>query len=344
MNVTSVVAQIAGFKDRLLAPHNGLDVVWFDGWHPALDEALPGLPEIESCPHELFRLLIQNPGPAHKSSALVTERGVPVAVLGLRQRGRYSWEPVTQWIVPGAIFPAKPGYLIPALEAARQEVWVAWWRMEHAPPPSKLMRCLESTPTYRLHCSGDFEKYWRENGYFKTIRRTRNRCRNLTLAINSPGSAEWTIRNWQARWSEDPASVDPSLSDRILAAEFLASRGRHYALLLLDGDVPVGGATMTVQNRDVVAGVLYREPQYDRLGVGVRLIDLSFSFAAENGFEVFDLGGGHDYKKHWAPQQGERWWFNLCPEPLFWVKQAVRWARKLRGQAFTTVDRQLQPG
>ncbi|GIK40331.1 MAG: hypothetical protein BroJett011_41640 [Chloroflexota bacterium] len=85
-----------------------------------------------------------------------------------------------------------------------------------------------------------------------------------------------------------------------------------------------------VHHNDLVAGVIYRKPEYDWYGVGVRLIDLVFSFAAEKGFETLDIGGGHDYKKYWAPQAGERWQFNICPECLYRVKQVVRWGRAVR--------------
>ena len=63
------------FKDRLLAPYNGLKVSWFDKWHSALDEALQNLPELDVCSHELYRLLIENPAPARKKVALVSENG-----------------------------------------------------------------------------------------------------------------------------------------------------------------------------------------------------------------------------------------------------------------------------
>ena len=163
--------------------------------------------------------------------------------------------------------------------------------MEQQPPPSRLVRFMESAPTYRLHLSENFEEYWRENGYFKTIRRVRNRCRDLTLETNSPGSAEWTIRNWEAKWRRDPAIADAGLSDRLLAAKYLESRGQYYTLQLSDKGTPIGGATIMVHHKVLVAGVLYRDPNYDHYGVGDRLIDLSFSFAAANGFETFDIGG-----------------------------------------------------
>lgn len=334
----NMITRIAGFKDRPLIPYNELKVTWFDSWHPALDEALRTLPEMEACSHELFRLLIQNPTSVHKRIALITRQGVPIAVAGLRQRGRYSWEPVTQWIIPGAVFPAQSECLIPALEAIRSEVWVAWWRMENSPPPSRLMRYMESTPTYRMRCSDDFEQYWRKNGFFKNIRNMRNRCQDFVLTVNAPGAAEWVIKNWGAKWLDDSALGSPSLSDRILAAKYMESCGRHYTLTLLDQDTPIGGTTNTVHKNDLVAGVLYREPQYERQGVGIRLIDLVFSFAAENGFEMFDMGGGHDYKKQWAPQEGERWWFNISPEPLYRAKQVINWVRGLRGAVTNRID------
>jgi GNAT superfamily N-acetyltransferase len=323
---------IAKLTNRLSTLVNGMKVVWFDGWHPELDDALHDLPEPDNCPHELTRLLIQNPGPVKKRAALVTDGGIPVAVVGLRQRGRYSWELLTQWIIPGLVFPAKPEFIIPALEAIGRDVWVAWWRMAEPPSQSSLIRYLESTPTYRMHFSEDFEQYWRDNRYFKTIRRVRNRCRNYNLKVNFPGSEEWIIKKWEARWRKEFAVMDPSLPDRIVAAKYLAGYNLYFSLTLFDEEAPIGGATMTVQGNHLVAGVLYREPQYHRDGVGDRLIDLSFSFAAEHGFECFDIGGGHKYKKNWARQEGEHWLFNICPASLYRMKQMTRWARKLMGK------------
>lgn len=329
MVANNVLARVAGPGARLLAPYNGLQVEWSESWRPSFDEALRSLPEMESCPHELFRLLIQNPSPARKRVALVSDRGTPVAIAGLRQRSRYSWEPVTQWIVPGALFPVQPGFLVAALEALQLELWVAWWRMHSPPPPSRLIRSMESTPTYRMHRADDFEQYWRQIGYFKTVRRMRNRCRAFKAAVNLADAAEWTIKHWEARWRKDGATADPSLPDRIAAARYLERQGRHFTITLLDGDAPIGGATMTVQQRDLVAGVLFSDLRYRPYGVGDRLIDLSFSLWAERGYETFDIGGGHEYKRHWARQEGERCLFSVCPEPLFRLKQLARLARRL---------------
>jgi hypothetical protein len=43
------------------------------------------------------------------------------------------------------------------------------------------------------------------------------------------------------------------------------------------------------------------------------MFDAIQSWATQAGFENHDFGGGHDYKKYWAPEAGERWDFILDP-------------------------------
>lgn len=308
-------------RSLYLRAHRRLSVKWFDRWHSALDEALQALPEHDCCPHELYAMVARNPASARKRTALVTERGMPVAVACLRQVSRDQWEPVTQWLVPGMVFPAQNGYLMPALQALRSDIRVAWWRMNEPPPVVRGMSTPIPTPVYRMSCSEDFELYWRKTKHFKTVQNKRNRCRDFSHAINTLGSARWVITNWHARWYEPSVDENGSLSDRILVAEYLETIGKHYTVMLFDGSKPIAGATNTVHGSDLVAGVIHRETEYDWFGVGDRVIDLVFSFAAERGFSILDIGGGHSYKKHWAPQQGERWSFNICPAE----KRLAKW-------------------
>jgi CelD/BcsL family acetyltransferase involved in cellulose biosynthesis len=121
--------------------------------------------------------------------------------------------------------------------------------------------------------------------------------------------------------------VDPGLPDRIAAAKYLEDQGRHYSFWLLDQQKPVAGHTFIRHRNDLVWQVTYRDPAYDRHGVGTHLMDLIFSWGVQAGFERIDMGGQHDYKIRWAPQEGERGWFNICPEPLFRAKQATRLVR-----------------
>ena len=122
--------------DRLVvawsAARLGLQVRVFGSWEARLDAVLRVLPESETCPHDLFRLLLQNPSAVPKRIVLVSERGEPVALVGLRYRLGY-WEPVTQWLVPGMVFPVRAGYLARALAAVAPILHVAWWRWTFAP-------------------------------------------------------------------------------------------------------------------------------------------------------------------------------------------------------------------
>jgi ribosomal protein S18 acetylase RimI-like enzyme len=103
--------------------NRGLHVAWFDSWDHVLDNALRELPEMESCPHELFRLTMQSPSSMWKRTALVTEGDRAVAVVGLRQEGKH-WVPAMQDIVPGAIAPAREGSLSRSLRALGVDVRV----------------------------------------------------------------------------------------------------------------------------------------------------------------------------------------------------------------------------
>lgn len=311
-------------KSTLLVTSGGLDVLWFDGWHPALDEALEHIPEREICSHELFRLLIQSPDSARKRIATVTEHKIPVAVIGLRQVGLYDYELLTWVIIPDPMFPAKPGYWLPVIEALGVETFVTWRRMPMPPPPSRLIRYMELTPVYQMRCSEDFEEYWRQSGHWNTVQRSRKRCRDFTFAINEPGAADWIIRNWGLTWEQKPIVVH----DSILVANYLESQGLHYSFILLDQDKPVAGHTFMHHGNDLVWAITYRDPAYDSYGVGTRLMDLVFHWAKDAGFKTIDLGGRHDYKIRWAPKASELWLFNVCPEPIFRVKQAIDLARR----------------
>lgn len=302
-----------GFVRSWAVSGQGLETRFFDDWHPELDEALQHLPEADIFPHELFRMLMKMSDPEKRKILLVTEGGEPVAVAGLRNRSGF-WEPVTQWIVPGVLFPVKEGYIARVLAALGQEVRVAWWRWETPPPVHFWIVNAVSTPTHGMRCTEDFESYWRGNGHFKEIRKFRNRCRGFELKVNPPGGSDWTIRNWEARWRPQGIPEMPDLADRLAAARYLHEKGLYHSLLLYSGDEPAAGATMIIHRNYAVAHCSYRNPTYDWHGAMSRLSDLIFSWVKEMGFTGIDLGGSYDYKKEWAPESGQKWSFEVRPE------------------------------
>lgn len=309
------------------AAQQGLKIKYFDKWQPHFEEILSLLPETELCTHELFRELMNNPGPAKKKLALVTEKDEPVALAGLRERENY-WEPVTTWIIPGILFPLKPGYAGRVLAALGIELKIGWWRWEEPPPQTSAIKDLTRADRYGFSCSEDFEEYWREIGHFKNIRKARNRCKDFFLEVDRQGMTEWTINKWAERWSSKREM--PDLSDRILAASDLTKKGSYHTLALLHGDDPVASATVLVHRREVVGQYIYRNPKYDWHAGMTRLIESVFFWSKEMGFEKIDIGGVQDYKTHWAPPNGDRWEFRICPNYLLLARRMETYFQKIK--------------
>jgi hypothetical protein len=251
--------------------------------------------------------------PKSRRIRLVTERGVPVAVAGLRNRWGF-WEPVAQWIVPGMLFPVKEGYMSRVLAALDLEVQIAWWRWNGPPPRMNCMGQIKMTPTRRMSLSEDFEHYWRESSLFRNIRRARNRCEGFELRIDAPNAAELIIRKWDAKWRPEGMREMPDLAERLTVARYLEERGLHHTLLLCDKDEPVAGGTLIVDRNDVVAHCSFRNPDYDRHWAMTWLMASIFHWSKERGFTKIDMGGSFDYKERWAPEEGEKWEFVVCPD------------------------------
>jgi GNAT superfamily N-acetyltransferase len=306
------------------AVRHGLRVHWWHGWDAELDDALSSLPEPSSCPHELYRLLIQNPPTADKRTALVLRGGEPVAVAGVRRRA-HDWVPVTHYLIPGIIFPHRPGYLGPVLAALGLDLAVGWWRMDAPPPDIPGIHGLERIPTFIAALRDDWESHWRTRHRMKDVRQARRKCEGFELRVNEPEDTEWTVRRCEQKWRADPRAPRADLEDRLVIARYLERIGRHVTLTLTDRGRPVSGATLVVQDNDLVAHSFYRSPEYDWHGVGNRLIDVTFQWGADHGFDALDLGGDHpEYKKYWAPERGAKYSFSVCPAVRYHLKRV--WA------------------
>jgi hypothetical protein len=272
----------------------------------------------------LYRLLIQNPPTPDKRTALVLRGGEPVAVAGVRRR-EHDWVPVTHYLIPGIIFPHQPGYLGAVLAALGLDLAVGWWRMETPPPDIAGMHELERIPTFGAALQEDWEGYWRAVHRMKDVKQARRRCEGFGLRVNDPCDTEWTVLNWETKWRTDPAVARSDLADRLAVVKYLERIGRHFTLTLTDQGRPIAGNTLVRQGNDLVGQYIYRTPEYDQYGVGNRLIDLTFRWGADQGFDTLDLGGDHpQYKKHWAPEAGAKYSFSVCPAVRYHLKRV--WA------------------
>lgn len=297
-------------------PFKRLRVDWFEAWHPDLDAAQRLLPEMETCPPELYKELIELRDERPKRTALVTEGGNPVAVIGLKYESS-GWRPVTTWLVPEAVFPAANEYLLAALAALRIPVFVAWWR-QRVPPPAAgfLIDHIHATPTHHLSCAAGFEAYWRQSGLERDIARARKKCAHLRFEVNMVGADEWAITNWAKRWSTPGSSHFAESIERIAVSRYWTKRGRQFTFALLDGDRLAAADVCFAHRGDIVGQIHYRDPAFEKYSVGTRLIEGVHRWAAESGFAGQDFGGGHAYKKRWAPESGIRWEFTLRRDPL----------------------------
>jgi hypothetical protein len=98
----------------------------------------------------------------------------------------------------------------------------------------------------------------------------------------------------------------------------------------MDGDVLAAGCTGPAHGDTLEYAVSIRDDRYTWHRAGFRLVDLVVPWAAEHGFAKFDVGGWYSYyKAKWGPQDGEHWYFRICPlrqhlrEQVIWKARAV---------------------
>jgi Acetyltransferase (GNAT) domain len=310
-------------EPRSLVPRGGkLSAMAFGGWTPALDEALRHIPEDADFQHALVKMLAKQQTGRRKRIWLISENGAPAAVAALVRSDGLTWQPITQYILPGMVIPAVKGRLFDSLNAIGLNLRLGLWRTNCPLPQTHRIRDLVTTATYGIDCTEDFEAYWKSTDMWRRLRSARNRWKHLTLKENAPGASEWVISNWARKWSVP----EEELADRLLVARFLEPRGKHFSLTLFDGDRPVAGQTCLSHRGEMIGQCLYREEGDGN--VGNRLIHLSFEWARDKGFRAIDIGGGHDYKRKFAPQRGERHEFTMAPFLTYVSSQALsktRW-------------------
>jgi hypothetical protein len=289
------------------------------------ERALIGLPEPTDCSLDLYASLLAAGAPPDRRTAVVSDGGgATVAVIGLRRR-LGLWEPITDGVVPGVIAPAHEGRLWAALEALAVPVRINEWT--GALPSRAWSRYRQ--PWYRISTRADFDVLWRRSSNADTIRKARNRCAragDMTLEVDHPDAAAWTIDGWASRWKGDPMQEAALTGELRAMVDFLMPRGGYHAFRLLHDGAPIAGLNVFVAGSVLVEQTSYRLPEYDKLGVGVRLDELFFRWAAQSPYETVELGAG-DYKSRWGQQAGECVSFTVCSPRVAAAAAARRFAR-----------------
>lgn len=294
---------------------------WFDEWEPALDDALRELPASGHCPSALLRELFEV-SMSQKRIALVHVHDEPLAVVPMKFVHN-QWRPLTTWVVPGTLFPARRGEHVRALSVLGTPVFVQWWRHDVPVPSHAAIRDRRDIPAHRLECVEKDEAHWRKTGLLKSVRRSRRRCAHLRTEINRPGAAQWTIEHWGRHWATNGHEFVPGTAELIAVARYWEPRARHVTVSLMDSDEIAAAVTLFVYGRDLIAMCNYRRREYDELMVGTRVLDAAHEWALATGKASIDFGSEHAYLRRWAPESGTVSEF-VVATPESWAKKIAR--------------------
>lgn len=307
----------------------------FGGWSQTLVDAANHLPEDTDWPHELYILLAENVPREARRLVMWTERDIPIGIAAFAQDTRGTWEPVTQWLVPGMLgMSAAPriGSLIARLPFPAD---VAWWRMLEPVPAGGNIRMVAEEPTFGMSCSADFEAYWKQTDQFRAIRKARDRCKHLTVSVNPPGAREWVLQQSERHW-RPRGHIAPShqLRNRLLATRYMETLGKSVTIALQDGAQFVAAELCIVHRRELVMWNTFRDRRYDDCGLGNRGMELAYYWARNNNLVGVDIGGGfRHYKSRWAPKSGTKATLRISPL----IRHAEDQARRVMSYAWSVV-------
>jgi hypothetical protein len=315
----------------------------FRAWCRTLDEALAELPDDENWPNELYRLLIDAVAARRPRLVMWTENDVPVGLIALLRDPRGVWEPVTQWVLPAFVGPARPGRIRDLVTQLPFCSRIAWWRMQDPAPLGGYVRAKTESPTYILDLTSDLNAYWKQTGLGKrSLPRARQRCERMTLSVNAPGATEWVLKSADLHWRPAARKHPDRSSTTMVAAKYLAPLGKQQTFTLHDGDKCVAGDVAFVHRRELVATCAFRDRTYDHFGVGNRLMDLYSHWAKEQGYLAWDLGGGFDYKARWAPARGVKATLLVSPAVPYCTYRLRRTLARARDANVSRVRRILR--
>jgi CelD/BcsL family acetyltransferase involved in cellulose biosynthesis len=289
----------------LSAPRRDLAVRWKSVWDNECDAALAALPAPAGATRALYRELTQGGGKA-KRHALVRLAGRPAALISLRRR-RVFWEPAAYQCLPGFIAPAIDDVVLGrALNALGVEVRVSSG-LTHSPAKLNARRTHEYE-VYQADLTGDYAAYWRKRNqkHLWAVRRARERCVDTEHRIDGEGDLAWIVNLWRENWERDIEREVVAADDRLRFWSALAGaphaegQWRVHTVQLMQGGQRVAGAVLLSRGDLITFQCTARDPAFESLSAGTRILDVSMEWAAANGFRCFDLGSG-DYKKRWAP-------------------------------------------
>lgn len=313
------VASAAARSTQKHMQKQGVSIRWAREWNNDLDQALDHLPAPPNCTRDQYRNLLL-PTVAEKRHALVSLKDEPLALISLRRRTTV-WEPVAYQSLTGYIAPAKDlASLGLALNALGLEISMTGIGDEAHQLGARHVWPVQ-IPQVRLQ--EDYEAYWRQskgNKQLYTVRSARRKCGHMEVCVDREGDLEWVVDQWVEKWKDHPENETIIRDDRIRFWNSLErpqedpTQMTVHAIVLRKGDTPVAGVVHSRIGDTLLYQCTARDPNYDKLGVGVAVLDASMQWAAAQGYARLDMGGGGHFKELWAPIGTTRNIVHFCPK------------------------------
>lgn len=281
-----------------------LRCTWHRDWDSSVEQAIRQLPSDKGCPHELLRTLFSLAGPSRRI-AVVRAGDVPVAVVPI-ERGAFEWKPVSMETT-ARLAAVLPGWELRTLRSLDLPIRIEYW--PGCVPEGTQRR--NWSPAHRLHPGTDSEKYWKEHGRWKSLKKARNRTIGFEFEVDSMEAVRWTIDGWACKWFDPTRPLEPITAPRLATGEALLGTAYH-TFRLMEHSTAAAGQIALVHENELFMLHSYRNPDYDWHGAGNRLTELVVEWCLEHEL-IFNLGGGFEYKEEWAPEDGGYWQFSVIP-------------------------------
>lgn len=282
---------------------------WFNSWGPELDRALENLPALSGLSHDDYRALAQNVGPTAKRHAIVSSKGEVCSVVSLRKRQHY-FEPVTSLCMPTVVVPTNGEPLLSVLRATGIEVRVPEF---FGPPSTFPASATLPFDIYSVDLQSEYERHWKENGYWKAMRNIRNRTAHLDVRADEPSDLDWVLDQWVVNWQTDPLNMGSAAPDMRMLWKRLREQGRIQTVAIAEGDEVLAAVVSLIENGSLLGLCTARVPDRPTYSLGTKLLDATFEVGRSAGYHAYDLGGWSDYKHRLAPMTGERYSITLRP-------------------------------
>ena len=276
-------------------------IEWHEEWSEAVSQAFTALPYDHLMDPVLVRRLWEDGVGRDRQKIAVVRApdGTPVGVVPLRRRGNLSWQLLTQYVMPYALFFVLPEYTDAALGALGREIDCNNVSFTRMPSNARMLRPEES---WVVGLEPTYVELMRRTKYARKDRQCRQHSGHLTLSEDRYDDLPEALEHWQARWRAAGSHATASRKDDLLLGfRLLAEQGRLKTFSLHDGD-KFAAMIVNLTGPDTLYFLLTVTLEaYKQDYAGIRNLLASMEWGCAHGMAEYDMlrTSGH-YKRLWA--------------------------------------------